>query len=168
MDMHAARRWLNELIERRPLVVALLFNLAIFAPVYGRYTPYFMTNDDVAMMLYAAGVSKVAAASEMLLFTHVALGWCLKWLYSLDPTLPWYGLYLIACLFLAHTAILYATLKRTGDPRVLGFFLLYYALFGARILLGLQFTVVASFLAYGGLTLLLAEASDMGCSMRLV
>jgi hypothetical protein len=49
-----------------------------------------------------------------------------------------------------------------------GFFLLYYALFGARILLGLQFTVVASFLAYGGFTLLLAEPSDMGCSMRLV
>ena len=146
------------LLERSPLQIAIALNAVVFAIVYATYTATFLTNDDTSMMLRAAGVSKVSEPSAMILFTHVAIGWCLKTLYSLAGHVPWYAIYLVSCLFVAHTAILYAALWRKPDLRIIGFFILYFLAFGTQILQQLQFTIVASYLSFAGFALLVIEA----------
>ncbi|MGE0706526.1 MAG: hypothetical protein AB7N76_17730 [Planctomycetota bacterium] len=148
----AAETW-RAALERAPLRAALALNVALFALVYGAFRVYFRGNDDPMMMLLAAGVGRTASASPYLLFSNVLVGLALEGLYGLTLAVPWYPLYLIGGLFLAHTALLYVVLRRHGAPG-LGLYLGWFVLAGVEGLLGLQFTIVGMTLALGGLALL--------------
>jgi|GEM_PF-5091810 len=142
----------------RTLGIAIAVNSLLFAAAYAVYTPRFVTNDDPAMMLQAAGISRVVEPSEHLLFTNVLIGKMLKALYTLNPRVVWYTIYLVATLFAAHVALFAAALA-APLPGALAVYLLYFVLIGIHLLLNLQFTTVACLAALAGFVLLLAERS---------
>lgn len=147
-------RSLKQLLARHPLAISLLVNALVFAFVYTVYEARFQTNDDTHMMLTAAGVSKVTKSSPMLLFSHNWIGAALEALYALSRTTPWYALYLVGALLGAHTALLFTALVRCPSPFVVLFYLLHHLAFGIPVLLELQFTIVASFVAMAGFAML--------------
>ena len=91
--------------ETRPFLVAVLANLLLFGVIYLFFTPHFQENDDVGMLLEAAGKLIAAEPTPYLLFTHIIIGYILKTLYSISPQTAWYGYYLVFCLFITHVGI---------------------------------------------------------------
>lgn len=147
---------IDGVIEKHPLLLALGLNFLLFGLTYFFFTPHFKTNDDIAMMLRAAGVSKVVAPSEYLLFTNVIIGWILKQLYTLHLDTPWYALYLVSSLLVSHIVLLYVALKNRASLLTVLLYLVYFFLVGLTLLLNLQFTIVASIVGLAGIALCLA------------
>ena len=102
-------------LENNPAMSANLINFVLFCLIYFFFTASFQTNDDVGMMLEAAGVAIAAEPTEYLLFSNVLIGILLKNLYQISTSVAWYGWYLVGSLFVAHWAILYVILKRNPN-----------------------------------------------------
>jgi hypothetical protein len=142
-----------------PFLVSLVANLMLFAFTYLFYKPQFNTRDDTILMLLAAGKIIALAPTEYLIHTNIILGIALQWLYTSFAGVSWYALYLIAALFVAHVALLWAALKQSRSWLAVAVFVLYFALHGAYILLSLQYTMAAMMLGFAGM-LLLAVAKN--------
>ncbi len=151
---------LEPFLGRHPLPVALVLNVLLFAAVYASLTPHYVTTDDPAMTMQAAGVSMVDEASPILLFSHPWIGKILTVLYAWNLQVPWYGLYLVGTLFLAHTTLLFALLRNRPTLCALGGFLIYFVAVGVFLLINLQYTIVACLATGSGLVLLLAYPLD--------
>ncbi len=142
-------------LKNKPLRFSFILHLILFAIVYALAKPYFQSNDDVGMMLLAAGKILAVEPSPYLQFMHVFVGDFLSLLYTYFPNGYWYGLLFISCLFISYWAICYTIIKRTSHHLyALAIYLLYFAVLGYYVLVSLQFTMVASMVAIGGLVLL--------------
>lgn len=138
---------------RRPGVSACVTTALWFLLAVAIFRPSFDTNDDPAMEMIAAGRGFCTAPDEHLVFTHVAIGWGLKTLYTVFPTVPWYGCYLFATQWAAHAALL-AGLYANGYQRVrLALYGLYAGTAGLYFLNFLQFTTTAYLAAQSGMIL---------------
>jgi hypothetical protein len=82
---------------------------------------WYETSDDVGMNAGVAGGYGIAAPDEHLVFSNVLVGLVLKTGYRIAPTVPWYGLYLLATLAAAAVAFLWALsgLLRSWSGRML-------------------------------------------------
>lgn len=142
--------------------------LVLFALVVVVFRPSYDTNDDVYMSMIAAGRGFSPAPDEHLIFTNVLIGQGLKSLYTLWPSVPWYGFYLLAVHYLAQVVLLYCALsigrspsvdstKPTAPadgPRRFGLYLLYFLLVAIPFLNSLQFTTTAFLATQAGIFLL--------------
>jgi hypothetical protein len=166
----ALNRWIASFFATtrctwNPLLVSLCVNVLFFGLTYSLYTPQFNTRDDTIMMLLAAGKIIALEPSPYLIHTNILIGYALNWLYTALPNGVWYALYLIAALFAAHVALLWAAVRHTRSWLAVGIFALYFALHGAYMLLSLQYTMVAILLAFGGMALLaITKDSEMKSS----
>jgi len=143
------------LLRSSPFLVSLITNAAIFAATYALFSPRFLTNDDVHMLLKAAGVSIASAPTESIPFSNILLGKTLAYLYARFGTdTPFYALYLVFTLFAGYVALLFAILKNCPTRRTWLLYLAYFALVGIYPLLELQFTVTAAVDTATGLALL--------------
>lgn len=81
--------------ENRPLRAywPSLMIFAIFAVLVFSAMPVYDVNDDQRMIAMLAGHWQLPAGPRAL-FISVILGWPLQLLYSIAPTIPWYGLML--------------------------------------------------------------------------
>jgi hypothetical protein len=136
------------------LATSVVVNSLVFISVYLVFSPAFMTNDDVAMMLTASGQVYGEEPSEYLVHTNILVGRTLTEFYSLAPEVAWYALYLVLGLWAAHVAFLYVVLVCGSLFRSLLLYLLYFALIGCELLLSLQFTISASLLCFAGFLLI--------------
>jgi hypothetical protein len=118
--------------------------------------PIYETNDDTAMNLIAAGLVVTDRPDEHLVFTNVLLGLVLKWLYELEPRIPWYGSYQSATIAAAYWAISYSLLKISPTPRQLVVVILIFTVGVLPCLTVIQFTKTAFVAALAGIMLLAA------------
>lgn len=137
-----------------PVLTALVVNAALCALTYLLWTPQFNTRDDIGMMLLSAGKIIALEPTEYLLFTNIIIGHLLKALYSAMPSVAWYALYLVASLFLAHTALLYLFLRKFNNLLTVVLYVAYFLVLGTYLFLSLQFTMIASIVAIAGMALL--------------
>lgn len=117
------------------------------------FTPHFSALDDVGMAMIASGSGLCDSPDEHLRYTHVFIGFALKWLYQLNRDFPWYGGYLLASHAIALTAILAVfILNRSAGSAALriALFLCFFMVAEAGCLTNLQFTSTALILALAG------------------
>jgi hypothetical protein len=155
----------EDLGRRAPLPFAILTVALAFTIVFLVFSPGFDTNDDAVMNMIVAGKGYGLAPDEHMVFTNVLLGFVLKGLYSLWPSFPWYGGYLLAVHFAAQTITLYCVI-RPGYTRLrLRLYLVYFAAAGLYLINNLQFTSTAFLAGQSGVLLLMlaigrAEQAD--------
>ena len=102
---------LGELSVHPAILICLVAATAVVGCVAVVVVPSFMTNDDPVMLLIAFGRLVSPAPDKHLLYTNVAVGAGLSWLYQYVATWPWYSLYLYACLCLAAGLTLASCLR---------------------------------------------------------
>jgi hypothetical protein len=141
--------------RRRPWAFAVLTMAMLFGLVFLVFTPGFDTNDDPVMNLIVAGKGYGLTPDEHLVFSHVLVGFALKWLYTAFPAIPWYGGYLIAINFVAQTIMLYCGIQRGYTRLRLRLYLVYFATAGLYLVNNLQFTSTAFLAGQSGLLLLM-------------
>ncbi|MBF0430329.1 MAG: hypothetical protein HQK83_03565 [Fibrobacteria bacterium] len=134
----------------KPFLAAVAINAVLFLGTYLFFTPRFITNDDVGIMLWASGISAYSQPQELVLFSNILLGALLKRLYLFNLNIPWYGLYLVVCLFLSHCIFLYLALQSRIKNITLPLYLGYFLLLGIHLLLNLQYTIAAALLCMAG------------------
>ena len=140
---------------RAPLQFAILTVALLFGLVFLIFTPGFDTNDDAVMNMVVAGKGYGLVPDEHMVFTNVLIGFVLKGLYTLWPSLPWYGGYLLAVHFAAQTIMLYCVI-RPGYTRLrLRLYLVYFAAAGLYLVNNLQFTSTAFLAGQSGILLLM-------------
>ncbi len=139
-----------------PLLASIVWMGILFAIVLAIYTPGFETNDDVVMSMIASGTGMGVQPDEHLMFTNVAIGLLLKQLYTQMPSIPWYGLYLLAVHFLSHVAVLYTVLKWRYSRAALFCYWVLFSTIGVLLLTKLQFTSTAIWSVESGLILALS------------
>ena len=146
-----ARHEARPILWRLALPLASGLNALLFSLAYVLFVPRFIWNDDPMMMLLAAGVGRTVEPTMELVTTHYFIGWALSRLYSLALDIPWYGLYLVAGLFTAHTTFLFLCLRARPTALSIVLYLLFFASSGVLLLLQLQFTITATWLSTCGL-----------------
>ena len=146
--------------REHPVALAFGLSVALFLLVLATLTLGYQTNDDPAMSLRVAGVSKNASPSPYLIHSNMLLGYGLAALHRWLPSAPWYGVYLIACHALAIFAMLCAIARVGLSPLRLVFFLVYFAAIEVTLLVNLQFTTTAFQVCLAGVLLFLAAIQD--------
>jgi len=131
--------------------LSLLLVLILLLAYCAFFTPHFETSDDVQMAMITSGCGICDRPDEHLVYSHVLIGFALKWLYQLSPGFPWYGAYLIAAQAIGLAGILAVfLLKRSAYVGAL-LFLLFFMIAGSSCLANLQFTSTALILAQAGM-----------------
>lgn len=150
---------INKGLTKHLFLTSLTLNFTLFALTYLFFTPRFITNDDVGMLLKVSGIFS-SEYNEFILFSNVLIAYGLNYLYSLSISIPWYSLYLIFSIFISHVIFLYLILKRNSKISALLFYTLYYIFVGLFITLNLQFTIVATLTSLAGLSLLFLHSGN--------
>ncbi|MBQ6321586.1 MAG: hypothetical protein IJI24_01815, partial [Lachnospiraceae bacterium] len=91
---------------RKLLAVGLNVCVLIFMATAMR--PFWDTNDDPTMANFVNGFRGVT--DPHLVFSHLILGYILKFLYSITAAFSWYAVLMYAVIFLSLTSITYVML----------------------------------------------------------
>ena len=135
------------------LIIAAFSLLLIIAASYW-FAAQYQTNDDAAMNMYAAGTGLAQHPSEFLLFQHFTIGLALKFLYTHQPEIPWYGALMYCYVFVSSLVIGYAILRLNPHSSVVGLWIVGLILFCLPVIVSLQFTICAGYLGIAGILLL--------------
>jgi hypothetical protein len=146
---------------RRPLLASLTWMALLFAISIAVHAPAFETNDDVVMSMIASGTGVSTQPDEHLVFSSFILGLILKHLYSLFPTIPWYGVYLVGIHYFCQVTILYSLLKWRYSRAAVFCFAILFGTVGVQLMSRLQFTSTAVWATECGIFVLLS-----GLTMR--
>ncbi len=155
----------EDFARRRPLWFSGLVVACLFATVFATLSTSYQTNDDPQLAMIAAGKGIALQPDEHLIFSNVLVGQVLKWLYSVCPALPWYGIYLFAIQFVAEVAILYCAIARGYGRGRMSLYLMYFAIVGVFYLNNLQYTTTASLAGQAGALLCCLAFADRGASL---
>ncbi len=151
-DLKKINNSLEKLLRNAPMKVALGINALLFAFFLFFFIPYFQTNDDTSMMLFLSGLLRTVKNTEYVLFINILLARGIKSFYLFQPSVQWYGLFLVSCVWAAYCFLLYLLLKTRPFMIVLLGYLFFFFTIGYTVLVGLQFTSVSGMLAIAGLT----------------
>ena len=132
-------------------------NLLLFAAAILHNRPAWYTNDDFRMMTIVSG-AYTGTPSADIVFMRYPVGLFLSALYRITTTIPWYGLFTMACMFFPSCIFGYYILKAAGRKQhfLLGI-LLYVLLFGLFIQKYVclpQYTLTSAFMGVGAIVLL--------------
>jgi hypothetical protein len=152
----------DDFLARRPLAAACALSAVLWAAFFLWLEPYYATNDDPLIAMLPAGAGFAVAPDEHLVFTNVLVGLALRGLHSAVPGWPWYGLYLLAALVLAQTALLHAALRANPRWPTVALFAAYFAVAAVPFANNLQFTVTAFVATQAGLLLAFGRPEGRG------
>lgn len=139
--------------KKSPLRVSILLCLSIVIVFYCFFRPFFNVNDDCFKIFFAKGVGTNLYPSEFIGYSSIPLGFILKWLYSVFPIIPWYGLCLISAQVLGIWLFLYSLFLRSNALLKLILFFIGFIAADIWFFSNLQFTISSSLVAQGGLFL---------------
>ncbi len=143
---------------RWPLIIGLPLLSAALA--HTLFSAWWQTNDDVAMEMFASGVSLSPAPTPYLLFMNALLGQLLSSLYSWWPHVAWYAWLLFSVRVVAGMAMGAAVLDRKAPPGravLLGIYLCTVDLVGH---ICPQFSLVAATAAQAAILLWLSRSAE--------
>ncbi len=134
----------------------LLVNLACFVTVLSLSTPLLNSGDD-AYCVYLLSGGFGGAPSELTLYNHVlhpiiTIG--IRELFTMLPTINWYGYTLIAFHFLATSVISVELYKTKPFNTALVLYLVFFIVFEIPFLLGINFTNTSIVLTFASLAVL--------------
>jgi hypothetical protein len=147
-------------IQKNSLIFSTLTNSLLFLLIYSLIPPYFRTNDDVGMMLRAAGISAVTESTPYIIFSNIAVGHALKFLYEIMPNISWYGIYQVSLLFISHTMLLNALIRLKNSWFIIPLYFVFFMALSPDILVGLQFTTVSTVSIVSGLICLIFNKDE--------
>lgn len=151
------------LSSRTAIALSVLINAVLFASVFSIVTPAYETTDDPSIMMIASGAF-TGEPSAYLYFTSIAIGFVLKNLYSILPSIPWYAIYIYAAHGVAMIIFLFALLRGPRPWAGLAVFLILFFGYELRWLIQLQFTSTAALCTVVGIVGLVLSAHEGGSS----
>ena len=142
---------------------ALAINIFLFIFFNCFFYCRYHTVDDVFMEMFACGA--YGQPDHHLIYTNAILGFILQGLYTLLPSVPWYGLMHILMALLSLSAITYVFLNRdrsyVGYLALLAVFIVSYEAYTK-----VQFTKTAAYLACAGY-ILIAYSLEIDKTQRI-
>ncbi len=143
---------LKRFSSTRPLSIGTALLLPLAAVLV--FSPWYQTNDDVAMRLIAEGtfVPDVGPL-PFLMHVNIVLGKLLSLAYSIAPALPWYDLLMGASMTFAAAALLRAWMD-SGDRAQVLWGVLFALFFLLPAFVAVQFSLVGLGCAAAGIVLL--------------
>lgn len=131
----------NYLTLHGSLIITIVATIALLLGFFLNFTPYFETNDDVAMMLVANGYLNGGIPSEHLIFANIVIGLALSKLYTFFPNFNWYTYYLYGIHTIGIFIFIYSLIG-IAKRNILIFvsLLLSFAYFELGLLMNLQYT----------------------------
>jgi hypothetical protein len=127
------------------LVAALALPLLFLALTAWRFRLGLDENDDAFMMRLVSG-AVTGSPTASLVYSHRLLGGALAGLFTLAPSVNWYGLYLLGAFCAAVSAIAFALLEGLGWVRGLCALVAAWLLVWLDVAYRAQFTLVAVWL----------------------
>lgn len=160
-------RHLDKLLFLLFVSVFYLFVLVYIRPVDG-------INDDWGMYSTLSGAYLGYPDAHVLFFLY-PLSWILSKLYTLNSSIPWYGLFLhgihILCIYLVYRRALLLWKKHTGSEAVfwpaLSLLCVLFLIVDLNVICEIQYTTTAGFCAASALFLFLTSKSDEGSAAFL-
>lgn len=149
---------LNHWLSTHPLSSSIVLTGVVFLLIYSFFSPVFQTNDDMFMRIRLAGICIAPEPSPYILYSNILLGYILSFFYTILPGIPWYSIYFVVCLFVAHSILTYLSFRIAPSWTTLLGIVLYWGLIGHVFLLEFQFTMIAALVSAAGYFLLLYYA----------
>jgi hypothetical protein len=118
-------------------------------------SPSYQQNDDPVMAMIVSGTGVALEPDPHLMFTHIAMGRALAFLYTVAFGMPWYGLYLLAAHLLAQAGLIHALTITRPPGEVLPAYIGYWVAAGIYFPLRLQFTSTGLICVQAGVLLAL-------------
>lgn len=153
------------------LFYAILLLLPIVCFSIFDISPVFYNNDDLFLKQIASGELTGRPESHLLHIGYLT-GALLRGLYSIFPSVSWYGVFLFSCTYICIILLLHALLRQTFSKiaraaLITGVFLITYA-FLAMHLLQIQYTTVTAIICSASLACfyLSEEHSNPGIYLR--
>lgn len=139
------------------IIFSIILNIALFLIDMTFYNCVYATNDDYRMSLIVSG-AYTGEPSDNLVFMKYPIALLLSSLYRITPSVPWYGIATMLCIFVPSCIICYFTLRKSRESGhiLIGFslyMLLYLFIIQKHVVLP-QFTITAAFMAVACLVLL--------------
>lgn len=125
---------------------------------------FYETNDDFAHALVLSGALAGTAPDDHLLTPHFLYSACLKQLYVIAPSIPWYFCSLLGLQWGGCMVLQLTFMRRLGIAFGIVAFLVYFVAVQAHLLACLQFTSTAIFAAACGAIYLLETCLVSGVS----
>lgn len=149
---------INSVSVRTVMLFSIVFNAIAFLTVIAIYPPTWYTNDDYRMMTIVSG-AYTGTPSADIVFMRYPVGLLLSWLYTLTPSIPWYGLFTMVCMFIpccifCHYIVKKSYLKNHVFFGVCIYMLAFIFLIRKYICLP-QFTLTSAFMGAGATVLVL-------------
>jgi len=138
-----------------PARIVLVGTLLLTVLTVFTFPPRYDTNDDAAMNAIAAGQLLISKPDEHLLYTNVAIGLPLSWLYSAAPRVPWYGLYQLVTLGVSALVFAYVFIRINPTWKQVALTFIHFGVVVVPCLALIQFTKTAFLAVEAGAFLLL-------------
>ena len=142
------------LFRKQPWIVSLFITILYFIFIFSVFRVGYETNDDISMISIASGYLG-GAASPVLVFSNVILGFFLNFLYGMQTRLNWEILLFILINFLSAWSLILLVFSALVKPvfKLIG--LMVILLCDAYFLIRINFTTIPAFASIAGLSLLL-------------
>ncbi|MFA5014478.1 MAG: hypothetical protein WC549_02925, partial [Actinomycetota bacterium] len=170
IDLKNTKSKLKNLFERskslfsKPIyifIISVSINALLFTLFFCFVSPRFQTNDDIAIMEFAAGM-RTGQPSEYLVFINVIIGKLFLLLYLNFPGINWYPIFFYLIHFISMTVILYCFLLKKKNIYGVLIFLLLFSFLELYLLTNLQFTTTAFIVGLAGFILLITYLDEKG------
>jgi len=155
---------LTALFSKNLTLAFLVSTLSILA-IVSIIPMSFETIDDFFMSAIASGFIG-GNPDEHLIYTSFIIGWILKVLYLVIPSIAWYGLYLLLAHCVAWIIILFVLLEFIERKFALWIFFYLILVFEIYFLQNFQFTTSAALLSSAGMLLLFRNISMFGFKLK--
>ena len=132
-------------IQSRPVLFSIIIATFCVLILISLSPMRYETIDDFFMYAIASGFAG-GLPDEHLIYTNFILGILLKTLFSVFPSVNWYGFYLVTAHIIAWAVILRVFLKYFKIATVLLLFSYLFLTFGVYFIQNLQFTTTSSIL----------------------
>ena len=96
--------------SKQNFLLAVGINALLLGVFFFFFSPYFGTNDDILLSSFVDG--SMSVKQVRMVYINVIIGTLLKGLYTLLPSVPWYGLFQYVMLFVSFTAMTWILLQR--------------------------------------------------------
>jgi hypothetical protein len=136
------------------LCTAIIVPSVLFLVYFSFFTPRFLVNDDVLIMMNVSGFL-TGSPDEHMLFTNVIIGKILKYLYSTSPGFNWYTAYLFSVYYISTIFMLYGLLSLKSSKNRVFLFTIGFVVSEFFMLLYPTFTTASALAAQAGIFLLL-------------
>lgn len=138
---------------KQPLVCSFVLNLVIALLLFLVYDFHWETNDDVYMSSIAYGT--YGQYDEHLIFINIIIGRAIKYLLTVCPRIPWYGVLQTILVFISFVIIVYRILENCLNRHMITIVAILIAVMGIQFYVQMQFTKTAGITSIAGILLIL-------------